>query len=117
MKNGRWNSERAETLAELLIAVLVVTLGLTMFASALMTSERMMAKNKTSVQAYYEQRNELNREKTGQPAVLILEKAGVRKNLGADSSQRETGCYPIQIFSDQERSGTLYRYRSAEQVE
>lgn len=114
MKDGRWNSERAETLAELLIAVLVVTLGLTMFASALMTSARMMEKSEVSVQTYYEQRNELNQEKTGQPAVLILEQSGVRKNLGAGTSEWETGCYPIQIFSDSEHSGTTYRYRRAE---
>lgn len=117
MKHGRWNSERAETLAELLITVLVVALGLTMFASALMTAARMMEKSKASVQTYYEQRNERNREKTGQPAVLILEQAGVRKDLGSGSSEWETGCYPIQIFSDSERSGIIYRYKRAEQVE
>lgn len=117
MKNGRWNSERAETLAELLIAILVVTLGLTMFASVLMTSERMMAKGETSVRTYYEQRNEVDREQTGQSAVLVLEEAGIRKNLGAALPEQEIGCYPIQIFSDQEGSGMIYRYRSAEQVE
>lgn len=114
MRNGSWNSERAETLAELLIAVLVITLGLTMFASALMASERMMAKSEASVQTYYEQRNEVDREQTGQSAVLVLEKAGIRKNLGAALPEQEIGCYPIQIFSDQEHSETMYRYRRAE---
>ena len=36
-------SRRAETLAELLVSVLVIVLALTMFASALMAARRMLA--------------------------------------------------------------------------
>lgn len=39
---GKLRSSKGETLAELLVSVLVIVLGLTMFATAMMSSKKML---------------------------------------------------------------------------
>lgn len=41
---GKLRSSKGETLAELLVSVLVIVLGLTMFATAMMSSKKMLVK-------------------------------------------------------------------------
>ena len=43
---GKLRSSKGETLAELLVSVLVIVLGLTMFATAMMSSKKMLVKGK-----------------------------------------------------------------------
>ena len=70
-------SRRAETLAELLVSVLVISLGLTMFATALMSARRMLARSNMVFQSYYTGRNLLEDEADeakDDTAEIILEK-------------------------------------------
>ena len=57
-------SRRAETLAELLVSVLVIVLALTMFASALMAARRMLANGDQIINRYYAGRNRLELEES-----------------------------------------------------
>ena len=41
---GKLRSSKGESLAELLVSVLVIVLGLTMFATAMMSSKKMLVK-------------------------------------------------------------------------
>ena len=59
---GKLRSSKGETLAELLVSVLVIVLGLTMFATAMMSSKKMLVKGDAVMQAYYTQRNILEGE-------------------------------------------------------
>ncbi len=43
---GKLRSSKGETLAELLVSVLVIVLGLTMFATAMMSSKKMLVKRR-----------------------------------------------------------------------
>ena len=61
---GKLRSSKGETLAELLVSVLVIVLGLTMFATAMMSSKKMLVKGDAVMQAYYTQRNILEGEET-----------------------------------------------------
>lgn len=109
-------SSRAETLAELLVSVLVTALGLMMFATALMTAQQMMTRGENRLQDYYAERNELDSQEYGVEAVLILEEAGKKKSLGFWTEDKR-GCYPIELFSDLENRLELYRYTRREWAE
>ena len=64
-------SENGETLTELLISVLVIALGLSMFAAALTASRKMLILGTEQIETYYSERNDLEEEKsekeTGEP--------------------------------------------------
>ena len=98
---GKLRSSKGETLAELLVSVLVIVLGLTMFATAMMSSKKMLVKGDAVMQAYYTQRNILEGEETKDErnGRLILEQNG-------------TGKYRIDLYSDQEgtKTGQYFRY-------
>lgn len=111
------NSEEAETLAELLVSVLVTALGLTMFAAALMSAQQIIVRGEGKLSAYYTARNELESEEHGKEAVLILEEAGQRTAIGFSPDVRMRGCYPVELFSDSEDLLKLYRYSRLERVE
>ena len=57
-------SENGETLTELLISVLVIALGLSMFAAALTASRKMLILGTEKIETYYSERNDLEGEKS-----------------------------------------------------
>ena len=60
--SARLRSRKAESLAELLVSVLVIVLALTMFASALMAARKMLANGNQIIGKYYAARNALELE-------------------------------------------------------
>lgn len=117
-------STQAETLAELLVSVLVISLGLAMFATALMSARRMLQLGDTVMQTYYEGRNlldlEANEAKESAAAEVVLEKGTGSINLGAPQSNLRTGHqkkgrYSVQLYAenrkDSEADNKIYRYQ------
>lgn len=102
-------STQAETLAELLVSVLVISLGLAMFATALMAARRMLQQGDTVMQGYYEGRNLLEQEaddaKMSEAAEVVLEKGTGSINLGAPESSlraghQKKGRYSVQLYAE-----------------
>lgn len=121
-------SKKAESLAELLVSVLVISLGLTMFATALMSARRMLARGDMVFQSYYTGRNLLEDEADeakDDTAEIVLEKGTSSWNLAAPEGSRSTGHtkkgrYQAQLYSEvtggggAEGAGTTeknYRYQ------
>ena len=111
---GKLRSSKGETLAELLVSVLVIVLGLTMFATAMMSSKKMLVKGDAVMQAYYTQRNILEGEETKDErnGRLILEQNGTGTDLGRSAGNEGAGKYRIDLYSDQEgtKTGQYFRY-------
>lgn len=106
----KWISCQGETLPELLISVLIIVLGLTMFATALMAARRMLAEGDTILQGYYQERNVLEQEngKTLDGTLTLGNVSDVsdpRMNLtlpyqsGKDTSDK--GTYSISVYTEQ----------------
>lgn len=122
-----------ETLTEVLISVLVIALGMTMFLSAFLASGRMLQQGEEQMAGYYDSRNQLENNRTAKPAsgyVLELEVSGtggMKKSLASNAYQTgtqtnyQTGQYPIVLYVSQADSDAeeeevtlqdlLYRYR------
>ena len=106
-----------ETLTEVLISVLVIALGITMFLSAFLASGRMLQQGEEQMAGYYDSRNQLENSGTG----------GMKKSLASNAYQTgtqtnyRTGQYPIVLYVSQADSDAeeekvnlqdlLYRYR------
>lgn len=121
-------NKKAETLAELLISVLVISLGLTMFATALMSARRMIQRGNIVFQDYYAGRNLLE-DQAGEAedgtAELVLEHETSSWNLAApegsgDAGHTKKGRYQVQLYSEVTRGSEAedaanteknYRYR------
>ena len=100
-------SRRGETLAELLVSVLVMVLALTMFASALMASRKMLAGGDVILDTYYHEHNELEREANETDGTLHFRvKQGTNyKNTGFTAKAvGEPGRYSIHLYSEKENS-------------
>lgn len=73
-----------ETLTEVLISVLVIALGMTMFLSAFLVSGRMLRQGEEQMESYYDSRNQLENNRTAKQAsgryVLELEASGNRRH-------------------------------------
>ena len=91
-----------ETMAELLVSVLVIVLGLTMFATAMMSAKKMLTQGDQVMQAYYSGRNILEEEteKTGQGGTLILEQDNSKKYFSLPSDKKEAGKYSVDLYSE-----------------
>ena len=117
-----------ETLTEVLISVLVIALGMTMFLSAFLASGRMLQQGEEQMAGYYDSRNQLENNRTAEQAsgryVLELEASGtggMKKSLASNAYQTGTGQYPIVLYVSQADSDAeeeevnlqdlLYRYR------
>lgn len=122
-----------ETLTEVLISVLVIALGMTMFLSAFLASGRMLQQGEEQMAGYYDSRNQLENNRTAEQAsgyVLELEVSGtggMKKSLASNAYQTgtqtnyQTGQYPIVLYVSQADSDAeeeevnlqdlLYRYR------
>lgn len=57
-----------ETLTEVLISVLVIALGMTMFLSAFLASGRMLRQGEEQMASYYDSRNQLENNRTAKQA-------------------------------------------------
>ena len=57
-----------ETLTEVLISVLVIALGMTMFLSAFLASGRMLQQGEEQMAGYYDSRNQLENNRTAEQA-------------------------------------------------
>ena len=121
-----------ETLTEVLISVLVIALGMTMFLSAFLASGRMLRQGEEQMASYYDSRSQLENRQTARKAsgtyVLELEVTGGRKKSLASNAYQtgtqtnyQTGQYPIVLYVSQADSDAeeeevnlqdlLYRYR------
>ena len=118
-----------ETLTEVLISVLVIALGMTMFLSAFLASGRMLQQGEEQMAGYYDSRNRTAEQASGR-YVLELEASGtggMKKSLASNAYQTgtqtnyRTGQYPIVLYVSQADSDAeeekvnlqdlLYRYR------
>ena len=119
-----------ETLTEVLISVLVIALGMTLFLSVFLASGRMLQQGEEQMAGYYDSRNQLENNRTAEQAsgryVLELEASGtggMKKSLASNAYQTgiRTGQYPIVLYVSQADSDAeeeevnlqdlLYRYR------
>ena len=111
---GKLRSSKGETLAELLVSVLVIVLGLTMFATAMMSSKKMLVKGDAVMQAYYTQRNILEGEETKDErnGRLILEQSVIGTEWGSCAANKCAGKYRIDRYSDEKekKTGQYFRY-------
>ena len=131
---GKLRANAGETLTEVLISVLVIALGMTMFLSAFLASGRMLQQGEEQMAGYYDSRNQLENNRTAEQAsgryVLELESSGtggMKKSLASNAYQTgtqtnyRTGQYPIVLYMSQADSDAeeekvnlqdlLYRYR------
>ena len=134
MAARRLRANAGETLTEVLISVLVIALGMTMFLSAFLASGRMLRQGEEQMASYYDSRNRLENNRTAKQAsgryVLELEASGtggMKKSLASNAYQTgtqtnyRTGQYPIVLYVSQADSDAeeeevnlqelLYRYR------
>ena len=104
-------SRQAETLSELLVSVLVIVMGLTMFASALMAARKMLSEGDALLHTYYAERNILEAESGTVSADLIfhVENGTNRDRVGFALKQSVTGSngiYQIKLHSEQKQNAT-----------
>lgn len=87
----RLSSKKGESLTELLAALLVASLGLTMFASALTASKHMMELGQKKMDSYYTGRNSLEVENDSSQQTLGITEAGNNNPLNIGNSENGTG--------------------------
>ena len=99
---GNLQPEKAETLSELLISVLVISLGLTMFATALMSARNMLERGETKMKTYYIQRNTLDAETEESSGNLILKWEDTETDLASYRTLARRGIYPVKLYQGEE---------------
>ncbi len=127
-------SKAGESLPEVLASVLIISLGMTMFVSAFLSSGRMLEQGDEQMQAYYTGRNEAEAETTragktnatGSSESFVVElqmQNGSKWNLASSSSGTGTqiGRYKIELYqgtiagasneADEDSVRRLLRYR------
>ncbi len=118
MVKQKISSDRGESLSELLIAVLIVGLGLAMFASAMVASGRMITESDTDWQEYYAMRNRLEQEEAAAQTkgTLIAEPANdfTKTRISIALPQKGTlgaGIYQIDLYTEQDKKNGAQYYR------
>lgn len=111
------SSDRAETLAELLGAVLVIVLGVLLFSSALLAAGKMSVRSEQTVRNYYAGRNAVETGENMERAHLTVYENGKRRNLGASKAGQRSGEYFVELYSGGEDGEKLYRYEHAEKAD
>lgn len=112
-------SNRGESLAELLLSVLVISLGLSMFATALLSSKKILQHGGTKIASYYAERSDLEAEKaekreTG--SIRIGEKQDASSvltfgaRIGARTDGTEDGSYQINLYHAGDDHTGIWRY-------
>lgn len=101
---GKLRAEQAETLGELLISVLVISLGLTMFATALMAARNMLDRGEVKMKTYYAQRNTLDAETEQISGSLILKSEDGKTDLASFYASTEQGIYPVKLYQAEEET-------------
>lgn len=113
----RLASERAETLAELLGTVLVITFGVLLFSSALLAAGKMSVRSEQTVREYYVGRNAVETGEDMERAYLTVYEKGKRRNLGASEAGQRNGTYSVRLYSGESGGEKLYRYEHAEKAD
>ena len=106
-------SENGETLTELLISVLVIALGLSMFAAALTASRKMLILGTEKIETYYSERNDLEEEKNEKETggtLTVEETGGKRVDIGSPSGENGKGTYPVKLYHADIDSKKIWRY-------
>ena len=106
-------SENGETLTELLISVLVIALGLSMFAVALTASRKMLILGTEKIETYYSERNDLEGEKSEKETggtLTVEETGGNRVDIGSPSGENGKGTYPVKLYHADIDSKKIWRY-------
>ncbi len=114
----RLSSKKGESLTELLAALLVASLGLTMFASALTASKHMMELGQKKMDAYYTGRNTLEEESKSEQRDQTLSITDTDNsaplNIGISENGTETGSYNVNIYQGDSGSTQIRRYKRSE---
>ncbi len=114
----RLSSKKGESLTELLAALLVASLGLTMFASALTASKHMMELGQKKMDAYYTGRNTLEEESNSkqQKQTLSITDTDNKTSLNIGISENGTviGSYNVKIYQGDSGSTQIWRYKRSE---
>lgn len=114
----RLSSKKGESLTELLAALLVASLGLTMFASALTASKHMMELGQKKMDAYYTGRNTLEEENTpdqeNQTLSITDAENGASLNIGISKNGTVSGSYNVDIYGGNSGSTQIWRYKRSE---
>lgn len=110
------SSKKGESLTELLAALLVASLGLTMFASALTASKHMMELGQKKMDAYYRGRNTLEEEKNSSSQTLSITEAGNNTplNIGNSENGTRSGSYNVNVYQGNSGSTQIWRYKWSE---
>ncbi len=82
---SKLKSTAGESIAEVLIALLIAALALTMLASVISTSAKIITNSKTAMNAYYEKRNALDAGTASTSEIklqITKESSGVKLTVG-----------------------------------
>lgn len=121
---GIWKKMRSvngESLTELLLSVLIVSLGLSMFATALLSSKKMLELGEAKVNSYYTGRNALEQEELRTDGSLFISRRetsgpagdgrfGERIGSAADGND---GSYRIILYHAGTGHTEIWRYDDA----
>lgn len=121
-------SNAGETLTEILVSLLIISLGIILFLSAFLASGKILRQGEAQMAAYYGSRNKLEggetESKLDEKYLLELKTSGsgsitgVSKSLAFDSykigqsTNYQTGQYPITLFvnNNDSQSDRVYRF-------
>ncbi len=117
---GKMYSEEGETLTEVLVSILIISLGIILFLSVFLASGKILRQGEVQMSSYYDSRNKLEAGesdcKLTDNYVLELTDAGngtasgVYKSLASDaykagkSTNYNTGQYPITLYVNSKKS-------------
>ena len=96
--SSKLKSTAGESIAEVLIALLIAALALTMLASVISTSARIITSSKAAMNAYYQKRNGLDAGTSTSGTPLTLQ---ITKKLRSDSAPGERSI-GVKLKQDQE---------------
>jgi hypothetical protein len=96
--SSKLKSTAGESIAEVLIALLIAALALTMLASVISTSARIITSSKAAMNAYYQKRNGLDAGTSTSGTPLALQ---ITKKLRSDSAPGERSI-GVKLKQDQE---------------
>ncbi len=128
------HSDAGETLTEVLVSILVISLGIILFLSVFLTSEKLLRQGEVQMTSYYSSRNRLeagdSENKLTDNYILELKDSGrtsasnVYRSLASasykigQSTNYETGKYPITMYvnSKDSQKDIVYRYEDGKEV-
>lgn len=127
-KTKKLYSNAGETITEVLVSLLVISLGIILFLSAFLASGKILRQGETQMSAYYDNRNKLEggelESRLNDDYLLELKTsgtgsiAGVSKSLVSNayktgqSTNYQIGHYPITLYvnNDDSQNDKVYRF-------